>query len=180
MIFIELPIFLSLWIERSEVKKPLTQTHVILNEALAKQWIPCKSYCHSDDCEGGRISKETGIFQEIPRIRLEWHLDYCPQKTLSFWTECSGVKNLPRNEFIVRSLTYVRDDKYVILKGFALKNLPPSESTIATVTNRTVEIPHTRPQVSVRNDIIVILNAAWAEWRISNKLQKIPHIHSEW
>ena len=42
------------------------------------------------------------------------------------------------------------------------------------------EIPHTRPQVSVRNDIIVILNAAWAEWRISNKLQKIPHIHSEW
>ena len=145
MIFIELPIFLSLWIERSEVKKPLTQTHVILNEALAKQWIPCKSYCHSDDCEGGRISKETGIFQEIPRIRSEWHLDYCPQKTLSFWTECSGVKNLPRNEFIVRSLTYVRDDKYVILKGFALKNLPPSESTIATVTNRTVEIPHTRP-----------------------------------
>ena len=68
----------------------------------------------------------------------------------------------------------------VILQGFALKNLPPSESTIATVTNRTVEIPHTRPQVSVRNDIIVILNAAWAEWRISNKLQKIPHIHSEW
>ena len=57
----------------------------------------------------------------------------------------------------MRSLTLVRDDKYVILKGFALKNLPPSESTIATVTNRTVEIPHTRPQVSVRNDIIVIL-----------------------
>lgn len=67
------------------------------------------------------------------------------------------MKNLPRNEFIVRSHTCVRDDKYVILKGFALKNLPPSESTIATVTNRTVEIPHTRPQVSVRNDIIVIL-----------------------
>ena len=29
--------------------------------------------CHSDDCEGGRISKETGIFQEIPRYCSEWH-----------------------------------------------------------------------------------------------------------
>ncbi len=29
----------------------------------------------------------------------------------------------------------------VILKGFALKNLPPSESTIATVTSRKEEIP---------------------------------------
>ena len=51
------------------------------------------------------------------------------------------MKNLPRNEFIVRSLTYVRDDNnvilttvgrknllpktHVILKGIALKNLPP-------------------------------------------------------
>ena len=35
----------------------------------------------------------------------------------------SGAKNLPPSEPIVRSLTYVRDDKYVILKGSALKNL---------------------------------------------------------
>ena len=61
------------------------------------------------------------------------------------------MKNLPRNEFIVRSLTYVRDDKYVILKGFALKNLPPSESTIATVTSRKEEIPR-RPFDLTRND----------------------------
>ena len=88
----------------------------------------------------------------------------------------------------------------VILKGFALKNLLPSEHIVWDLshafemtempfwgakhrrisTDKKQEIPHTRPQVSVRNDIIVILNAAWAEWRISNKLQKIPHIHSEW
>ena len=42
---------------------------------------------------------------------------------LSFWTEQRGVKNLPPSEPIVRSLTYVREDKYVILKGFVLKNL---------------------------------------------------------
>ena len=39
----------------------------------------------------------------------------------------------------------------VILKGFAEKNLPPSESTIATVTSRKEEIPR-RAYALARND----------------------------
>ena len=39
----------------------------------------------------------------------------------------------------------------VIQKGFALKNLPPSESTIATVTSRKEEIPR-RAYALARND----------------------------
>ena len=76
---------------------------------------------------------------------------------------------------------------HVILKGFALKNLPPSESTIATVTSRKEEIPR-RPTGLARNDnhvkrgisdfLPMLLNDTRKKntVKIGSELQILPHL----